>query len=151
MMNILVKRFFGLNVWVKGVFFFCLLGMLADLILLYRDVSSGGILLRLHAGFFILYAAQATFILLHERYVAVLTVLQGVLALLTSGDFMFAPLGRMLGQIYYLFDPLPSVEAMTVYRYVFVSLCFTLQMLGAYILFALLPKYKKKETPPPAV
>lgn len=149
MMSKLAKRFFGLNVWVKGIFFFCLLGTFANAFLLWRDISSGGILLRLHAGFFILYASQAAFILAHERYVCVLTVLQGFLALLTTADFMFAPLVRLTGQFYYLISPEPSVEEMTVYKYVFMSLCFTLQMLGAYALFSLLPKYtpKKKETP----
>lgn len=144
MMNKIIKRFFSLNVWVKAVFFFCLLGSFTNLILLWRDISAGGILFRLHAGFFILYVSQAVFILLHERYAGVLTVLQGLLALLTTADFMFAPLVRALGQCYYILVPNPSVEAMTVYKYVFVSLCFTLQMLAAYVLFALLPKYKKK-------
>ncbi len=152
-MNTIIKRFFGLNVWVKVIFFFCLLGTFANAFLLWRDISSGGILLRLHAGFFVLYASQAVFILTHERYACVLTVLQGVLALLTSADFMFAPLVRVLGQFYYLASPTPSVEAMTVYKYVFISLCFTLQMLGAFALFTLLPKYtpKKKEDAPAAV
>lgn len=147
-MNKILKCFWGLNVWVKVVFFFCLLGTFANLILLCRDISTSGILLRLHLGFFILYASQAAFMLLHERYAGVLTVLQGVLALLTSADFMFAPLVRVLGQFYYLVSPNPSVEAMTVYKYVFISLCFTLQMLAAYVLFTLLPKPspKKKDT-----
>ena len=144
-MSKLVKRFFGLNVWVKAVFFFCLLGTFANIFLLCRDISSGGILFRLHAGFFILYASQTVFILLNERYAGVLTVLQGVLALLTSADFMFAPLMRVLGQFYYLVNPTPSVEAMKVYKYVFISLCFTLQMLAAYVLFSLLPKPPKKK------
>lgn len=152
-MNKLVKRFFSLNIWVKVIFFFCLLGTFANLFLLCRDISSGGILLRLHAGFLVLYASQAAFILVHERYACVLTVLQGVLALLTSADFMFAPLVRALGQLYYAVNPNPSIEAMKVYKYVFISLCFTLQMLGAYALFSLLPKYtpKKKETKEAAV
>lgn len=144
-MNGIVKRFFGLNVWVKVVFFFCLLGTFANLFLVCRDVSSSGVLLRLHAGFLILYAAQAAFILAHERYAGVLTVLQGALALLTSADFMFAPLVRVLGQCFYLVNPAPSVEAVTVYKYVFISLCFTFQMLGAYALFSLLPKYMPKK------
>lgn len=148
-MNKLVKRFFGLNIWVKVIFFFCLLGAFANMFLVFRDLASSSVLLRLHIGFFILYASQAVFILAHERYVCVLTVLQGVLALLTSADFTFAPLVRVLGQFYYAVSPSPSVEAMTVYKYVFISLCFTLQMLGAFMLFSLLPKYtpKKKEVP----
>lgn len=144
-MNKIVKRFFGLNVWVKVIFFFCLLGTFANIFLVCRDLSSSGVLLRLHAGFLILYAAQASFILAHERYVCVLTVLQGFLALLTSADFMFAPLVRVLGRFYYLVIPSPSVEALTVYRYVFISLCFTFQMLASYALFSLLPKYTPKK------
>ncbi len=152
-MDKLIKRLLGLNVWVKVVLFFCLLGTFANIFLLCRDISSGGILLRLHAGFLVLYVSQAVFILLHERYAGILTILQGLLALLSSADFLFAPLVRLLGQCYYLASPTPSVEAMTVYKYVFISLCFTLQMLAAYVLFTLLPKYspKKKTESPPAL
>lgn len=146
-MNAVVKRFFELNVWVKVIFFFCLLGMFANSILVYRDLSSDGVLLRLHAGFLVLYASQAAFILLHERYVCILTVLQGVLALLSSADFTFAPLVRVFGRVCFLLGT-PSVEGMKVYKYVFISLCFTLQLLSAFALFSLLPKYtpKKKQT-----
>jgi len=146
-MNRIVKRFLSLNVWVKLILFFCLLGTFVNIVLVCRDISSGGILLRLHAGFLLLYASQAAFIMLHERYVCVLAVLQGVLALITNADFTFAPLARVLGQIYYIVSPEPSLEAIKVYKYVFISLCFTLQLLGAYALFTLLPKYtpKKKE------
>lgn len=152
-MNRIVKRFLSLNVWVKLIFFFCLLGTFVNIVLVCRDISSGGILLRLHAGFLLLYASQAVFIMLHERYVCVLAVLQGVLALMTNADFTFAPLARVLGQIYYIVISEPSLEAIKVYKYVFISLCFTLQLLGAYALFSLLPKYtpKKKEETQAAV
>lgn len=152
-MNRIVKRFLSLNVWVKLILFFCLLGTFVNIVLVCRDISSGGILLRLHAGFLLLYASQSAFIMLHERYVCVLAVLQGVLALITNADFTFAPLARVLGQIYYIVSPEPSLEAIKVYKYVFISLCFTLQLLGAYALFTLLPKYtpKKKEITQAAV
>ena len=149
-MQTLIKRFVGLNIWVKIIFFFCLFGSFVNLFLVLRDISSDGVLLRLHAGFLVLYASQAAFMLLHERYVCVLVALQGLLALLTNADFTFVPLLRVLGQFYYIFSATPSVEAMTVYKYVFVSAAFTLQMLSAYILFAMLPKYEpKKKTPEP--
>ncbi len=150
-MEKILKRFGQLNVWVKIIFFFSLFGALVNLILLLQDLFSGGILLRLHIGFFVLYASQVVFILLRERYVFVLMGMQGLLALLTNADFTFVPLLRMLGHLYYLLAPLPSVEEMTVYRYVFTSLAFTMQMLGAYALFSLLPKYvpPKRESPQP--
>ena len=139
-MQTLIKRFVGLNIWVKIIFFFCLFGSFVNLFLVLRDISSDGVL----------YASQAAFMLLHERYVCVLAALQGLLALLTNADFTFVPLLRVLGQFYYIFSATPSVEAMTVYKYVFVSAAFTLQMLSAYILFAMLPKYEpKKKTPEP--
>ncbi len=147
----LLKRYFSLNIWVKIIFFFCLFGALINLFLVFRDLSSNGILLRLHGGFLVLYASQVIFILLNERYVAVLAALQGMLALLTNADFTFVPLLRIVGQFYYLVDPAPSVETLKVYKYVFISAAFTLQMLSAYALFSLLPKYEpKKKEPAPA-
>ena len=115
-----------------------------NLFLVWRDLSSDGILLRLHAGFLVLYASQVAFILLQERYVCVLTALQGGVALLTNADFTFVPLLRTLGHIYYI-ATVPTVEAMAVYKYVFVSAAFTLQMLSAYALFSLLPKTESKK------
>lgn len=147
-MQAIIKRYFALNIWVKIIFFFCLFGAFVNLLLVCRDISSSGVLLRLHAGFLVLYASQAAFILLNERYVCVLAVLQGILALLTNADFTFVPLLRTLGQFYYLANPTPSIEAMTVYKYVFVSLAFTMQMLSAYALFSLLPKYEPKKKEP---
>ncbi len=150
-MYMLVKRYFALNIWVKIIFFFCLFGAFVNLFLIGKDLSSSGILLRLHMGFFVLYASQVVFILLNERYVCVLTVLQGLLALLTNADFTFVPLLRVVGQFFYLAVLSPSVEMLTVYKYVFISAAFTLQMLSAYALFSLLPRYEpKKKEPAPA-
>ena len=142
-MKTLVRRFWGLNVWVKVVFCFCLVGMLDNTILIGRDLSSGGILLRLHVGFWLLYAAQAAFILLHERLVFILPILQGIMALIINADFTFMPLMRVIGRFVYICGPEPTLEMMKVYRYVLISAAFTLQMLSAFVLFSLLPAPKK--------
>ena len=105
-----------------------------------------GILLRLHLGFLILYAGQVVFILLEERQVWALAVLQGIMALLTNADFTCMPLVRFVGNIIYTLWPEPSLEYMKVYRYLMTSSAFTLQLLSAFILFSLLPK----SAPPPA-
>lgn len=135
-----VKIFFNLNGWIKLIFLFCLLGMFSNAYLVYRDISQGGFLLRLHVGFLLLYSAQVLFILLEERMVWVLTVLQGFLALFVNADFTFMPLTRLLGRIAYAFGPSFAMDNMREYRYVVVALAFTLQMLSAFALFSLLPK-----------
>lgn len=145
-MEKLIVRFTELNIWVKVIVGFCLFGAFVNLFLVARDISSGGILLRLHAGFLVLYLAQVVFALLHERAVCVLTALQGVLALLTNADFTFVPLMRVMSGWMYALMGQPSVEMMAVYKYVFISLAFTMQMLSAYALFSLLPKPAKKES-----
>lgn len=145
-MEKLIVRFTGLNIWVKVIIGFCLFGAFVNLFLVARDISSGGILLRLHAGFLVLYLAQVVFALLHERAVCVLAALQGVLALLTNADFTFVPLMRVMSGWMYALMGQPSVEMVAVYKYVFISLAFTMQMLSAYALFSLLPKPAKKES-----
>lgn len=145
-MEKLIVRFTELNIWVKVIVGFCLFGAFVNLFLVARDISSGGILLRLHAGFLVLYLAQVVFALLHERVVCVLAALQGVLALLTNADFTFVPLMRVISGWMYALMGQPSVEMMAVYKYVFISLAFTMQMLSAYALFSLLPKPAKKES-----
>ncbi len=151
-MGKLINRFFSLNIWVKIIWWFCLFGACVNSLLLLRDIRFDGLLLQLHAGFWVLYVSQVVFILLKERYVWVLAALQGVLALLTNADFTFVPLLRVLGGIYAVVGPELSVEGLTVYKYVFTSAAFTLQMLSAYALFSLLPKTEpKKKTPPTPV
>ena len=76
-MNKLFNRITGLNVWVQVILIFCLLGTFINFCLAVRDLSADGVLLRLHAGFLVLYASQVIFILLHERYVCVLAAVQG--------------------------------------------------------------------------
>ena len=139
-MQKILTRFLNLNVWVQIVFCLCLVGALTNTVLVARDIFNDGILLRLHLGFLILYAGQVVFILLEERQVWALAVLQGVMALLTNADFTCMPLVRFVGNIIYTLWPEPSLEYMKVYRYLMTSSAFTLQLLSAFILFSLLPK-----------
>ena len=139
-MQKILTRFLNLNVWVQIVFCLCLVGALTNTVLVVRDIFNDGILLRLHLGFLILYAGQVVFILLEERQVWALAVLQGVMALLTNADFTCMPLVRFVGNIIYTLWPEPSLEYMKVYRYLMTSSAFTLQLLSAFILFSLLPK-----------
>lgn len=138
--------FLRLSVWLKVVLFFCLFGALVNLTLVCEDVISGGILLRLHAGFFILYAGQVVFILLRERFVFILALLQAVLALWSNADFTFAPLIRLVGRLYYLSHQM-TVQELSVYKYVFISLAFTLELFKAYLIFHLLPAPAAKKEP----
>lgn len=140
-----LKAYLNLNIWVKWVFLFCLIGLLSNAVLVGRDISHNGILLRLHLGFLILYAGQVVFMLLGERQVWALAVLQGVMALLTNADFTFFPLIRFVGNVVYSLWPDPSLEYMKVYQYISISLAFTLQMFSAFILFSLLPRTSKQK------
>lgn len=137
--------FADMNIWVKVVLFFCLCGLIANTLQVCRDIDTGSILLKLHIGFLLLYASQVVFIFWQERMVWMIAVLQGALALMTNADFTFVPLVRVIGNIYYTISPGFTVEEVKVVKYIFISLCFTLQMLGAYILFSLIPKRQKPE------
>lgn len=143
MMKQIWDRFCNFSFFVQVIIILCVLGFLVNAVLVWRDLHGNGILLRLHAGFLVLYLTQIIFIFLYEKYVAVLTVLQGILALLTNGDFIFIPLLKVLGQFYYLVHE-PRVDEFKVYKYVFMSLAFTLQMFSAYVLFAEISFWQKK-------
>jgi hypothetical protein len=73
-----------------------------------------------------------------------LAALQGLLALLTNADFTFVPLLRVLGQFYYIFSATPSVEAMTVYKYVFVRRVYAPNV-KRNILVAMLPNTSRRK------
>jgi len=147
MIKQLWDRFCEFSFFVQVILILCLMGALVNGVLIWRDLHADPILLRLHIGFFVLYAAQIVFIFLCEKCVAVLTVLQGVLALFTSGDFLFVPLLKTAGEVFYVFHT-PYVDEAKVYKYIFVSLAFTLQMFSAYVLFAELSFLQKKTNSP---
>jgi len=129
-----IRRFAYFPLFIQLITLFCVLGVFINAWLIWRDLLTDPVLFRLHLGYFILYVGQFVFILLEEKYVCALTILQGIIALLTTVDFIFTPLLQLLGHTYYwLFSP--SVEALKVYQYVFVSLAFTLQMASAAYLW----------------
>jgi hypothetical protein len=133
-MKKLIQRFVFFPFFIQLVEMLCVLGVFLNLWLIGRDLVTGSVLFRLHLGYLILYAGQVVFILLREKYVCLLTLLQGLIALLTTVDFIFTPLLQIMGHLYYwLFSP--SIESLKVYQYVFVSLGFTLQMASAAYLW----------------
>lgn len=148
MIKALWRRFADLDFWLKLIWIFCLLGAFLNAVLVARDLRSGGILLRLHAGFFVLYAGQVVFILLKERAVFVLSLLQAGLAFVTSADFTFVPVFRLMGRLAYAVRGELSIEQLKVYKYVFISACFTAEMLKTWMLWALLPAPKKRSSAP---
>lgn len=133
------KRFVALPIWLKMIWILCLCGLIVNVIALTHDVRSGAILMRLHLGFFVLYAGQLVFILLGERLVWLLSLLQAVLALMTNLDFTFVPVVRVVGAFIYALHGTFTIEEIEIYKYVFVSACFSLEILKTVFLFLLIP------------
>ena len=96
MINSLARRFFVLPLLLKIIWTFCVMGALLNIVLMWRDLQGSSVLFRLHA-------AQVVFILLRERLVFVLSLLQALLAFLSNFDFTFVPLGRIVGYSVYGF------------------------------------------------
>ena len=74
--------------------------------------------------------------------VGVLSLLQALLALCSNADYTFSLFVRFVGRIYYTSHVL-TVQEISVYKYVFVSACFTLELFKTYLMFALLPAPQK--------
>ena len=138
MIYALTRRFLALNNWVKVIWLFCLLGAFINLFFVWKDMHSGGMLIRLHAGFLMLYVGQVIFILSGERLVALLSLLQAIMAFLMNLDFTFVPVLRLVGELVYQLCDGFSLQGMEVYKYVFVSAAFTLELLKTYFLWSLL-------------
>ena len=138
-----VEHFLHFPFFIKVLFGLCIVGALFDGILFVQDIKSGNILWHLHGCFLLLYATQAIFIWLKEPWTAILTVLQGIVALITTSDFIFFPILKVIGLgIAEVCDP--SIQVQKVYEYVFVSLSFTLQMMSAFYLWA---TFRRKRHP----
>ena len=133
------QRFLTFPVWLKIVWLLCLIGLIMNSWTLGRDMYSSSILFRLHIGFWVLYAGQVVFILWGEKMVWVLSLMQAMLALFSNYDFTFVPVVRMLGNAIYGVYGNFSVEEVEIYKYVFVSMCFTLELLKTALLFLYRP------------
>ena len=136
------KRFCQLHFLLKIIWIFCLLGAIMNIFLVAHDLTHSKVLLHLHLGFLVLYVGQVVFILMNERMVFLLSLLQALVALGTNLDFTFVPALRIVGQIIYEICGGFTVDQTEVYKYVFVSLCFTLEMLKTAYLWALFPAQK---------
>ena len=145
MMYRLAKRFWALHWIVKIIWVFCLLGMLLNVAFIMRDMQSQGVLMRLHIGFFILYAGQVVFILWGERMVCVLSLVQAMAAFLTNLDFTFVPFLRVFGNMIYGISGGFSLQGMEVYKYVFVSLAFTVELFKTWCLWELIPRRNSEQ------
>jgi hypothetical protein len=130
-----LNHFFGFPFFIQTLWILCVLGVLLNAVLLMRDLAGNSVLWHLHGCFFLLYISQVILIWLKEPLTAVLTLVQGFIALLTTSDFIFFPVLKVIGMIWIgLCDP--AVQTLKAYEYVFVSLAFTLQMAGAYYIWA---------------
>lgn len=138
------RAFAELNYWLKIIWIFCCAGAFINLLLICRDLTNNGILLRLHIGFFVLYIGQVVFILLKERMVFVLSLLQAFLAFVSNLDFTFVPIVRVAGHLLYSVAGGLSLEALDVYKYVLVSFCLTTELLKTWLLYDLIPPAKKE-------
>lgn len=145
MLKICWQSFVRLNFWVKIIWIFCLLGAFCNAIAICRDLQGNSILLRLHIGFFVMYAGQVACILMHERMIVVVSLMQAIFALVTNLDFTFVPVVRLIGKLFYVLHGELSVDDLPVYKYVFVSLCFTLELLKSYFLFFLIAPHSAPE------
>lgn len=129
-----LNHFLEFPFFIQIIWFLCLLGTLLNMMLLWRDATTGGVLWHLHGCFLLLYISQVVCIWVKEPLTAVLTAMQGFIALLSTSDFIFYPILKALGICWAgLFDP--SVQTLKAYEYVFVSMAFTLQMMAAFYLF----------------
>jgi len=137
-MKALWRRFSELAFLLKIIWIFCFLGAVINVVLIGRDFSRGSVLLRLHLAFLVLYVGQVGFILLRERMVFVLSLLQALVALWTNLDFTAVPVLRIVGTLLVMIKGQLSVDQLEVYKYVFVSLCFTLELLKTALLWILL-------------
>jgi len=138
------RSFWTLPVLLKIIWVFCFIGFVCNLFAVWQDLCQNGILLRLHIGFLSLYGGQIMFILLRERMVFVLSLLQAILALITNLDLTFVPALRWVGNGLYMWHGPFSLEVTEAYKYIFVSACFTLELLKTFLMWWLLPSYKER-------
>jgi len=145
MMATVWKHFCQLHFLLKIIWIFCLLGAIMNIFLVAHDLTHSKVLLYLHLGFLVLYVGQVVFMLMNERMVFLLSLLQAFVALGTNLDFTFVPALRIVGQIVYEICGGFSLNQTEIYKYVFVSLCFTLELLKTAYMWILLPSHKSDD------
>lgn len=141
----LSKRFMELNIYIRVILIFCLFGTFVNIFSMIDDIRTGGVLFRLHFGFFLLYVSQVIFLMMKERMVFVLSLLQVFVAFITNADFTFVPILRLIGYFYYALGPTMTAEHIRVYKYVFLSACVTTELLKTYLMYVSFPLKKKQK------
>ncbi|MGB2579696.1 hypothetical protein AAIR98_001615 [Elusimicrobium simillimum] len=145
-MKLLIKNFKSINIYLKIIVVFCLIGFVKNFYLLFTQGPHVIMGYRLFAGFAIIFLSQAVFVTLKDWRAAFFSAAHCFFALFLYEDFTFLPVLKPVFTFFVYMTPFASERATQLLQYTMVSMLFSLEMLKTFTIYDYLkPKHEKKD------
>lgn len=128
-----------LNIWLKIILFFCLIGFFKDAYLLGHYFPSS-YAIRIFGGFGLLYLVQIVMVYFKDWRVVWFSLAHGVFALFLNQDFTFLPLFKPFAGLVITLTPDFPLENVQHVEYILISLLFSLELLKTLFFYDFLKK-----------
>ncbi|WP_428898406.1 hypothetical protein Dip518_000599 [Parelusimicrobium proximum] len=131
----IIKRFLSLNIYLKIILVFCVIGFVRNFIFL---IMYGGIVqdgYRIFIGFLLLYGAQSVLIMMTDRRGVIFSAAQCIFALIINNDFTFLPVVKPVFSILIYFFDVTDKYAVADFQYIMVAFLFTVELLKSYLMY----------------
>ncbi len=141
-MTFLLKRFSRLNVYLKIIVVFCLIGMFYNAFSLWK-YSGHFNYIKIYFGFFIIYLMQVILILLRDQRAALFSLMQCFFAFFAVSEYTFFYFFKPIFNFIKYLDTVLEINYFVDLRYTLVSIVLSLEFLKTMLMYDFL-KHEKK-------
>ncbi len=141
----ILKYFEAIDNWLYLILIFCFLGLIRNFLMLrYFEFNYSYFATKVYLAMFVIYFAQIALILMRQRIVFVISLIQVLFCAFVFRDFTFFQLNRAILSIKNYFFPELSYGWEYFISFACFSLLFCLEVIKTYLLYALTDQPKKK-------
>lgn len=145
MKNRLFKYLAKIDNWLYLILIFCLFGVIRNLLLLrYYGLNYSYLTTKVCLAMLLVYSVQILLILLRQRLVWVVSLIQAIFCLTVYKDFTFIPLAAVLVMLKNALFTDISYGWEYFFNFALMSFMFCLELIKTYLLYALTDQYKPK-------
>lgn len=134
-MKELIKTYKSLNIFLKIILIFCVLGLFKDIYFIFTKSAHTVNGWRIFGGFALLYLSQIMFIFLKDWRAALFSAAQCFFTLFLYADYTFYPVVYPLFKLFFISLPQVSFKALVFLNYVLVSFMFSLELFKTLLLW----------------
>ena len=142
-----LNYFAAIDTWLYLILTFCMFGFFRNLIILkYLRFDYSYFNTKVCLAMLIIYFAQIVLILLRQRKVFIISLIQAFFCLYVFRDFTFLPLSNLLTTLKNLLFPNLDYGWEYFISFALISLVFCLELIKTYLLYALTDEPPKNKT-----